>query len=176
MPGWDKEFYCWRQNLLTLINFLNSPKVESLVQMQVQEGLVKLSKEHLCPEGGLPLSGFDSLLLGFTIDPIHNFTDSALRERLVDSLSHWTDPNARRGDQKTRKNRSIIQIPESQPFENWTLYIVQLFSSKIAVVLRIFSMIWDQVWCRPLLWCWERHPPAKRLSSKTSRLPTLTTW
>ena len=26
-------------------------------KMQVQEGLVRLSKEHLRPEGGLPLSG-----------------------------------------------------------------------------------------------------------------------
>jgi len=31
------------------------------------------------------------------IDPIHNVSDAALRERLVDSLKHWTDPNARRG-------------------------------------------------------------------------------
>ena len=32
------------------------------------------------------------------IDPAHNdVADTALRERLVDSLEHWTDPNGRRG-------------------------------------------------------------------------------
>ena len=33
------------------------------MQTQVQEGLVKLRKEHFCPEGGLPLSGFDLCFL-----------------------------------------------------------------------------------------------------------------
>ena len=62
MPGWvGQRILLLEAKSSNLINFLNSPKLESLVQMQVQEGLVKLSKEHLCPEGGLPLSGFDSL-------------------------------------------------------------------------------------------------------------------
>jgi len=77
--GEAERSLAWRIPLLRFIIEARTVLNVATTDDQVQEGLVKLSKEHLCPEGGLPLS------------------DSALRERLVDSLSHWTDPNARRG-------------------------------------------------------------------------------
>ena len=111
------------QNFLTLVVV-----ILTFLHTQVQEGLVKLSKEHLCPEGGLPLSGLyffevdpvqciwkaakkrpdpSPMASFFAAFPIDNVADAALRERLVDSLAHWTDPNARRGDcQKTCSDQS----------------------------------------------------------------------
>jgi len=77
--GYAERSLAWRIPLLRFIIEARTVLNVSTTDHRVHEGLVKLSKEHLCPEGGLPLS------------------DAALRERLVDSLKHWTDPNARRG-------------------------------------------------------------------------------
>lgn len=80
LGGGDAErSLAWRVPLLRFIIEARTVLNVATSDDRVEEGLVKLSKEHLCPEGGLPLS------------------DASLRERLVDSLSHWTDPNARRG-------------------------------------------------------------------------------
>jgi len=77
--GGAERSIAWRIPLLRFIIEARTVLNVATSEDRVEEGLVRLSKEHLCPEGGLPLS------------------DSALRERLVDSLSHWTNPNARRG-------------------------------------------------------------------------------
>jgi len=77
--GEAERSLAWRIPLLRFIIEARTVLNVGTTDHRVQEGLVKLSKEHLCPEGGLPLS------------------DTALRERLVDSLAHWTDPNGRRG-------------------------------------------------------------------------------
>lgn len=77
--GEAERSLAWRIPLLRFIIEARTVLNVATSDHRVQEGLVKLSKEHLCPEGGLPLS------------------DTALRERLVDSLPHWTDPNGRRG-------------------------------------------------------------------------------
>merc|ERR1719239_834772 len=77
--GEAERSLAWRIPLLRFIIEARTILNIATSDDQVDEGLVRLSKEHLCPEGGLPLS------------------DAALRERLVDSLSHWTNPNARRG-------------------------------------------------------------------------------
>jgi len=77
--GEAERSLAWRIPLLRFIIEARTLLNVATSDHRVQEGLVKLRKEHFCPEGGLPLS------------------DTALRERLVDSLTHWTDPNARRG-------------------------------------------------------------------------------
>jgi len=77
--GEAERSLAWRIPLLRFIIEARTVLNVATSDDQVEEGLVRLSKEHLCPEGGLPLS------------------DAALRERLVDSLSHWTNPNGRRG-------------------------------------------------------------------------------
>jgi hypothetical protein len=77
--GEAERSLAWRIPLLRFIIEARTVLNVSTSDHRVQEGLLKLSKEHLCPEGGLPLS------------------DTALRERLVGSLTHWTDPNGRRG-------------------------------------------------------------------------------
>jgi len=77
--GEAERSLAWRIPLLRFIIEARTVLNVATSDDRVDEGLVRLSKEHLCPEGGLPLS------------------DAALRERLVDSLSHWTNPNARRG-------------------------------------------------------------------------------
>ena len=51
-----------RSFLITRVT--GGPIFRDFVLHQVQEGLVRLSKEHLCSEGGLPLSGL--LILSFT--------------------------------------------------------------------------------------------------------------
>jgi len=77
--GEAERSLAWRIPLLRFIIEARTVLNVATSDDRVDEGLVRLSKEHLCPEGGLPLS------------------DAALRERLVDSLSHWTNPTARRG-------------------------------------------------------------------------------
>jgi len=75
----EERSIAWRVPLLHFVVEARTVLNVTTTDDRVQEGLVRLSKEHLRPEGGLPLS------------------DSALRERIVDSLSHWTDPTSRRG-------------------------------------------------------------------------------
>lgn len=79
IPTETERSIAWRVPLLRFIIETRVVLNVATSDDRVQEGLVRLSKEHLCSEGGLPLSDF------------------TLRERLVESLSHWTDPNARRG-------------------------------------------------------------------------------
>jgi len=60
--GGDAErSLAWRIPLLRFIIEARTVLNVSTSDHRVHEGLVKLSKEHLCPEGGLPLSGLDLL-------------------------------------------------------------------------------------------------------------------